>query len=100
MHLDEFDEIINSLKFKAYDCYDNANCNDEALKKCTHLETFYKFFTMCDGCCNRDICAQYAEEEKSKHEASFSYYASIPSWEAVSHTIDEIYRPIYYTTSF
>ena len=38
---------------KSYDCYDNANYNDEALKKCTYNGLGF----ICNGCCNQKVCA-------------------------------------------
>jgi hypothetical protein len=56
------------------DCYNNANYNDEALKKCKHLNGLSSWFNYCSVCCNRDICKQYVlKMENTIDEDLFRY---------------------------
>lgn len=70
MHPWEIYSTTNNLR----NCFGNANYNDEALKKCVHLETFYDWLNECDHCCNRDICEQYAEKPEIKIDTSSLEY--------------------------
>ena len=62
-------------------CFGNANYNDEALRKCVHLEMFYDWLNECDHCCNRDICEQYAEKPEIKFEnITFDFEGGRPTY--------------------
>lgn len=63
------------------DYFGNANCNDNALKKCKNLSTFYDWLNECDHCCNRDICEQYAEKPEIKFEnITFDFQGGRPTY--------------------
>lgn len=68
-------EIGNEADDKL-NCFDNANYNDEALKKCVHLSAFNDWLNECDYCCNRDICEKYTSRPEIKIDtiSEIKYY--------------------------
>lgn len=65
-------EIHNGNDDK-YNCFNNTNYNDNALKKCRHLKNFGNLFSLCNICCNHYICEQYAERPEIKIDSNMEY---------------------------
>lgn len=75
-------ETLN-IQLPGYDCYNDPNWTDEALKQCSHKGNYWR----CMFCCNEDVCIQLEEPITLDFSTVFSHLTgSTPTYdEAMSN---------------
>lgn len=70
-----------SIQLPGYDCYDDPNWTDEALKQCRHKGCSWLY---CDSCCNQDICRQLEEPITIDFGTVYNHLVcSIPTYDEI-----------------
>ena len=68
-----------TVNIDVYDCFDNPNWTDEALKQCTYKNCDWLY---CDNCCNHDICKQWEEPITIDFNTVYNHImSSIPAYD-------------------
>ena len=72
-------ETLN-IQLPGYDCYNDPNWTDDALKQCRHKGDNFA----CICCCNEDICRQWEEPITIDFGTIYNHLAcSIPTYDEI-----------------